>query len=59
MDSKTPKERGGVQVSRLLAGDPPTQLVDVPPVIYLANDIATTLEQVTRALLIETGRNRQ
>jgi len=40
-------------------GDPPTQLVDVPPVIFLANDVATTLEQVTRALLMETGGNRQ
>jgi hypothetical protein len=31
-------------------GDPPTQLVDVPPVIYLADDTATTLEQVTRII---------
>jgi hypothetical protein len=27
-------------------GDPPTRLVDVPPVIYLADAIATTLERV-------------
>jgi hypothetical protein len=31
-------------------GDPPTQLVDVPPVIYLADAVATTLERVVRAI---------
>ena len=31
-------------------GDPPTQLVDVPPVIYLADAIGTTLERVIDAL---------
>jgi hypothetical protein len=36
--------------SEIAHGDPPTQLFDVPPVIYLADDIATTLERVTRTL---------
>jgi hypothetical protein len=31
-------------------GDPPTQLFDVPPVIYLADDIATTLERVMHTI---------
>jgi hypothetical protein len=36
--------------SEIAHGDPPTQLVDVSPVIYLADDIATTLERVTRTM---------
>jgi hypothetical protein len=31
-------------------GDSPTQVVDVPPVIYLANAVATTLDRVVRAI---------
>ncbi|MCC6776852.1 MAG: hypothetical protein IT537_09495 [Hyphomicrobiales bacterium] len=34
--------------SEIAHGDPPTQLFDVPPVIYLADAIATTLERVMR-----------
>jgi len=31
-------------------GDPPTQLFDVPPVIYLADAIGTALERVLGAI---------
>jgi hypothetical protein len=45
--------------SEIAHGDSPAQLFDVPPVMYLADDVATTLEQVTLALLMETGGTRQ
>jgi hypothetical protein len=31
-------------------GDSPTQLFDVPPVIYLADDIAATLERIVQTI---------
>jgi hypothetical protein len=36
--------------SEIAHGDPPTQLFDVPPVIYLADDIAATLDRVMRII---------
>jgi hypothetical protein len=36
--------------SEIAHGDPPTQLFDVPSVVYLADDIATTLDRVARII---------
>ena len=44
--------------SEIAHGDPPTQSFDVPPVIYLANEVAATLDKVTRALPEKTGGKR-
>ena len=38
-------------------GDSPTQLIDVPPVIYLADAIATTFEQVMRSSPLPISRS--
>lgn len=38
-------------------GDSPTRLFDVPPVIYRANAIALTFDQVVGAIRRETGDN--
>jgi hypothetical protein len=36
--------------SEIAHGDSPTQLFDFPPVIYLADDIATTLERIMQII---------